>query len=87
MIYWIKETDYPNLEADLSKRFWICAHAEYEANGGMEDLKGSTDTLEEAMAFVEAEDHYQGAFCVEEGSIYDSQIRKIVMRFGRRFQR
>lgn len=87
MIHWTQELDYTLKEADLSKRFWICAHAEYEASGGMEDMKGSTDTLEEAKALVEAQDHSDGDFCVEEGSIYDSHSRKIVLRFENRHWR
>ena len=39
------------MKPDLSKRFWCYGYSEYYPSGGMDDLKFTTDDLDEAMNF------------------------------------
>jgi hypothetical protein len=81
-MYWNHEIK--KVELDLSKRFWIFAHADYEACGGMEDIKATFDTLDEAIKVIERYGQmpqFSAPFCIEAGHIYDSLEKEIVMSY------
>jgi hypothetical protein len=60
------------------KRYFLFAFY-YEAQGGINDLKGMYDTLDEAKAAI----HAIGPFDEDDGHVVDMLEQKIVCRFGR----
>lgn len=83
-IVW-KLNEDANRKIDTSKRYWLFTWADYEAEGGFEDFRGSFDTIEEITAIVRdlavcihVEGHF---FCVENGAIFDRELNKIVAEF------
>lgn len=85
-MYWNMDVE-PVREVDLSKRFWIFAHADYEANCGMKDIRESVDTLEEGINMIQTYGQmpeFTAPFCIEEGHIYDSHKKEIVAFFNYR---
>jgi hypothetical protein len=66
--------------ADFSKRYWLFAWVEHEAQGGLNDFKGSFDTLAQAKDLKNIHDTRARAI---RGNIWDSQTCKDVSRIRR----
>lgn len=78
-LYW--DLNVRNVSEVPPKRFWLFLNAEYEAEGGMDDFRGSFDTLQEAVEEVNKMNHSDD---VEEGHIYDSLTHQIMGGVSRR---
>lgn len=61
------------------KRYWLFAFNDYEAAGGMDDLKGRFDTIEELTSseLWGSVKEYDGS---DDYHIYDSYVGEVVKR-------
>ena len=66
------------------KQFLLFAYAEYNAQGGMDDLAGDFATLAEAKAHFRftVESLHGKAYSPEHAHIFDLESRRVVARFG-----
>lgn len=70
----------PQTNSDFSKRYWLFAWIEHKAQGGINDFKGSFDTLDKAKNLSNIHDVRARA---THGVIWDSMTHKNVSRIKR----
>jgi hypothetical protein len=59
---------------DSTKRFLVFTYDHYYPGGGMNDFRGSFDTLEEAKEYIVRDNHLKDGW----GNIFDCETRQII---------